>query len=72
MKREGEKGATASAITRDLRADRLRVGIPMLAVATIFLFTLLLQTCLDTLVFALAPTWREAAWYPWVLSMAPM
>ncbi|MBQ9132210.1 MAG: CPBP family intramembrane metalloprotease [Clostridia bacterium] len=49
-----------------------RIGLPFLAVAFVFLCTLVLQALAVGLVSRYAPHLADAKWYPWVISMVPM
>ena len=57
---------------RHLGGDVLQIGMPMLAVAFIFLFSTLLQSVVILLVSSFAPHLADADWYVWTVSMVPM
>lgn len=69
-KRNGEREEAAE--KRSLRADRIQVGLPILAVAFIFLFSAVLQSLIATAVAAWSPRLLDLPGVSLALSMLPM
>ena len=69
-KRNGEEEEAAE--KRSLRADRIQVGLPILAVAFIFLFSAVLQSLIATAVAAWSPRLLDLPGVSLALSMLPM
>lgn len=57
---------------RTLRADCLQVGLPLLAIGFIFLFSSILQLLVATAVSALCPSLLDLPGATWALSLLPM
>ncbi len=64
--------STAALLPLDYKREMFRLGIPVLAVVFMLLFSAFLQGLLHSLVLVLSPALAEEIWYPWVMSSLPM